>query len=267
MPTKKEDTPWFQAIIQVMKDAGKPMHYKEIAQTIIDRKLRTNVGATPTYTVNANITWYMKHRPDTAPFIRVDKGIYALREGSTVSGKSSLPEPPPDAEKESTEESAGVIQAFGMFWQRNKVHWKNGPALIGKQLQGATQVDFADQRGVYILHDGPRVIYVGQVLERSLGQRLFEHTADRLNGRWDRFSWFGIRRVTSDGKLVDSDFSHLSVQDIVTTLEALLIEGLEPPQNRRRGDDFSDVEYIQIEDPAIQRKQKDALVKEMVAKL
>jgi hypothetical protein len=31
-------------------------------------------------------------------------------------------------------------------------------------------------------------------------------------------------------------------------MEALLIEGLEPPQNRRRGDDFRAVEYLQAED-------------------
>lgn len=36
-----------------------------------------------------------------------------------------------------------------------------------------------------------------------------------------------------------------SLATLVATLEALLIEVLEPPQNRRRGDDFNAIEYIQ----------------------
>jgi hypothetical protein len=42
---------------------------------------------------------------------------------------------------------------------------------------------------------------------------------------------------------------------IVATMEALLIEGLEPPQNRRRGDDFRAIEYIQREDPELERRR------------
>ena len=42
---------------------------------------------------------------------------------------------------------------------------------------------------------------------------------------------------------------------IIPALEAILIEALEPRQNRKRGDDLSAVEYLQQEDPAIQRKR------------
>jgi len=38
-------------------------------------------------------------------------------------------------------------------------------------------------------------------------------------------------------------------------MEALLIEGLEPPQNRKRGDDFGAVEFLQVSDPALERNQ------------
>ncbi len=34
-----------------------------------------------------------------------------------------------------------------------------------------------------------------------------------------------------------------------------MIEALEPRQNRKRGDDLSAVEYIQKEDPEIQKKK------------
>lgn len=42
---------------------------------------------------------------------------------------------------------------------------------------------------------------------------------------------------------------------MIPALEAILIEALEPRQNRKRGDDLSAVEYMQKEDPAIQKKR------------
>ena len=38
---------------------------------------------------------------------------------------------------------------------------------------------------------------------------------------------------------------------MVETMEALLIESLEPPLNRRRGDNLSSIEYIQTPNPQI----------------
>ena len=46
-----------------------------------------------------------------------------------------------------------------------------------------------------------------------------------------------------------------------------LIEAVEPPQNRRRGDQISAVEYLQAEDTAFKNKQAKALVSEVLAKL
>ena len=49
---------------------------------------------------------------------------------------------------------------------------------------------------------------------------------------------------------------------MIETLEALLIESLEPPLNRRRGDNFSGAEYLQVPDPEIEgRRMKDAFEK------
>jgi hypothetical protein len=268
MATKIGNLPWLEAIQQVLKESGKAMHYTDIAQEIVDRKLRMEVGATPAATVNANISWYLKHQPDKAPFERVDRGVYKLRQiAGAITDTPAPVQAPPEAEQETVEESAGIIQAFGMFWRRDRLEWSNAPALLGQQQQGAKVVDFCDQRGVYLLHDGQRVVYVGQAADQPLGRRLNQHTTDRLNGRWDRFSWFGIRRVTADGKLVDVDLKNLAFADIITTLEALLIEGLEPPQNRKRGEDFRAVEYLQVEDPALKKKQKAAMIAELGAQI
>jgi hypothetical protein len=88
--------------------------------------------------------------------------------------------------------------------------------------------------------------------------RLKAHTTDRLSGRWDRFSWFGLRAVQSDGTLfpVATDWKH---HIVLETLEALLIESLEPPLNRRRGDNLSAVEYSQVEDPELEALRRQEL--------
>lgn len=257
---------WLEAIRTVLQQSQEAMHYTDIAQAIIDQKLRQDVGATPPSTVNANITWYLRHQPDSAPFERISRGVYKLRSLPSPSLETALEaQVPPEAEEETIEESAGVIQAFGMFWRRDWVEWGSDMKLLGRLKATPTAVNFACQNGVYLLHDGPRVIYVGQVSGQRLASRLGDHTTDRLNGRWDRFSWFGIRRPTENGDLVDVDLKRFGASDIITAFEALLIEGLEPPQNRKRGNDFSAVEYLQVEDPALKNKQKAAWLAEMAA--
>ena len=47
----------------------------------------------------------------------------------------------------------------------------------------------------------------------------------------------------------------------------MLIETLEPPQNRRRGDDFTAVEYIQDVDPELKEQQLQHTLRNIEAKL
>jgi hypothetical protein len=109
------------------------------------------------------------------------------------------------------------------------------------------------QIGIYLLNDGREIIYVGRAVERPLGKRLYEHTLDRLSSRWDRFTWFGVLPVSDDGKLGELPDT-FSSSNLIPALEAILIEALEPRQNRKRGDDLASAEYIQKADPEIQKK-------------
>ena len=99
-----------------------------------------------------------------------------------------------------------------------------------------------------------------------MGRRLYEHTIDRLGSRWNRFSWFGLLDVTDDGKLVEVPIK-VTLPSIIATLEALLIEALEPPQNRKRGDDFSVMEYIQDIDPEIKERELQNTLRAIEQKL
>jgi HB1, ASXL, restriction endonuclease HTH domain len=237
---------WKSAIMAVLSESKEPLHYHDITERILTRGLKTTSGATPDATVNAQIATSIKHDGESSPFLRVGRGIFTLRSES-----SAVPQPVVEPDVES---SADVIRAFGIHWQREHVVWRRQPRVYGRQQVAAKSVDFGGQRGVYLLADHHTVVYVGRAVERPLGQRLYEHTVDRLSGRWNRFSWFGFYGVSDAGKLTEEPLTP-TLPSIVAAFEAILIETLEPPQNRRRGDDFTGVEYIQDIDPELREQE------------
>ncbi len=254
-----KEKPWKQAIIQVLKDSGSVMSRTEIAEEIVSKGYRKEVGATPANTVVSYISTSLKNEGERSPFVRVGKGEYALKE--------TIAETTTTEEKEQTDaEKQGAINAFGMFWDRSLVLWKSNPSLLGQQQLGAMPVDMGEQVGIYLLYDGREIVYVGRSVERPIGQRLFEHTQDRLRGRWNRFSWFGLYEVSDKGK-ISNNKRNFSQNAFIQMLEAVLIESLEPPQNRKRGDEFSGIEFIQIEDPEIEKKRKLAILNQMQSNL
>jgi transcriptional regulator with XRE-family HTH domain len=256
-----KDMPWKEAILKVVDGSDAPMHYVDIAQAIIDNRYRVNVGATPAITVSAYLSTSINKDKSKSPFVKVDRGMYALRNAKSVPVTKRIEES--DEAKETAREM-GLINAFGMFWDRNRVQWKPSmPRLLGVQQSGSEPVNFTEQAGVYVLYDGSRPIYVGKAFERRMGPRLFDHTRDRLTGRWSRFSWFGVRGVRDDGQLTEFPKSELGLSSLIATMEALLIEGLEPPQNRRQGEGFNAVEFMQETDPDIAREQR----REVIAQL
>src|SRR5271166_522019 len=284
----KKDPTWIEAIETVLRDQGKAMQLGEIAQAIVDSGYQKN-SVKPATSVGVALTNSLKN-PNATPFVRLERGMYDLKARvmptqttpnaalpvaeAVGAPTSTLAEAPLDAEIEEAEieaaleaESAGPINAYGMYWRYENVDWTARPSLLGEQVKGAKQVNFTDQAGVYILHDGTRVIYVGQAgVSGTLGARLYQHTRSRLAGRWDRFSWFGVRGVNKNGKLADMPQSGVDVASFILALEAVLIEGLEPPQNRRAGEVFTDdIEWQQKEDPAIERKRNKAFMEELMS--
>jgi hypothetical protein len=136
---------------------------------------------------------------------------------------------------------SGFIRAFGMFWSRDEVDWwgeEGDLQLLGRinKNRGALQVvNFWDQRGIYVLYNDHGPYYVGKTFDQALGVRLSQHQKEASPHResWNRFSWFGWRRVLKGadptglqrlgqvpaGVLTDSRSS-------VADIEALLIEAL-----------------------------------------
>jgi hypothetical protein len=261
------DITWREAINRVLTSSSIPLHYNEITQQIISGGLRANVGATPSATVNAHIAASIKHDGTQSPYVRVSKGTFTLATKSLVSNST-----PPNNQQQTVtvnddeEDQYDIVTSFGMFWRRTAIEWSATPKLWGMQQLGDTPVDFNKQIGIYLLYDGREVIYIGRSTDRPLGRRLYEHTNDRLAVRWDRFSWFGLRPIEDNGTLGDLPPNY-EATTIIPALEAILIEALEPRQNRKRGDDLSAVEFIQHEDPAIQRRRMRETLEQALNKL
>ena len=134
-----------------------------------------------------------------------------------------------------------------------------GQRPAGSRMEpGAAVANMTEQTGIYLLHDFRDIVYVGRATESTLGTRLSAHTRDRLKTRWNRFSWFGFRPVEENGTLGQIPNTY-GLRDVVVAMEAVLIEALEPPQNRKGGDGFHGIEYIQAEDPD---KAKERLISE-----
>lgn len=76
-----------------------------------------------------------------------------------------------------------------------------------------------------------------------------------------------MNAVGDSGDLLEADDFSFDSKILISTMEALLIEGLEPPQNRKSGDEFRAIEFIQVADPAILKRQKAELLKMLQEKI
>ena len=232
---------WKKAIVKVLKDAGTALHYNDITERIVDQRLCTTVGVTPFKTVNS----ILNKETNKEIFEKVAAGTFRLR------GSIYL--------ENSENDTGGPIIVLGMFWERDLVVWTRKPKILGVERDGANPVDIANQTGIYLLYDFRDIVYAGRTTDSNLGSRLSAHTRDRLKTRWNRFSWFGFREVNANGTLSQVPDNYES-RDVISAMEALLIEALEPPQNRRGGDGFQGIEYVQFEDP---EKKSDRLLNQL----
>ena len=234
---------WWAAINTVLTDSNVPLHYTEITDQIIDRNLYQTTGATPAASVGAYLSSEIKQNGLNSKYFRSSKGVYGLKSKREEYERQSLAE---DIQEIDAEESS-IIKARGVSWKRNLVDWtKVKPILLGKERIKSDPIDFSKQVGIYLLHNHYEVIYVGQTSGQTIGERLRQHTQDRLAGKWERFSWFGFYGVNSDGGLIEKlPDSIIDFDSVFDTLEGLLIEAIEPRQNRKAAAGFGSSEYLQ----------------------
>lgn len=134
-----------------------------------------------------------------------------------------------------------LIRAYGENWDPDLVEWGRVGGERGSldgefgPLRNPVSCDVWDQVGIYVLLAEWQTVYVGKVTAgNQLGSRLRLHRRGDLAGRWDRFSWYGIRRLNKTGKLAATPKQrNVGPAEIINTLEALSIVVAEPPRNRR----------------------------------
>jgi hypothetical protein len=125
-----------------------------------------------------------------------------------------------------------------------------GRACLGEK---AAPIDFSDQVGIYVLYAEYKFVYVGQTGkgQQAFLKRLRSHRSDDLAGRWDTFSWFGVRRVLKRITLSKKNAAfHPSLIHVLDQIEGILIHAAEPPLNRQRGRLKKTVQrYLQYSSP------------------
>lgn len=101
---------FIEAAAEVLRQEGKPLHYKEITERAIAKNLLSHVGKTPEITMSHRLTSAVKKDDKEVPIVKVKPGVFALREWEGRRGKRGAPAPAPEAAEEATgtEEEAGV---------------------------------------------------------------------------------------------------------------------------------------------------------------
>lgn len=166
---------------------------------------------------------------------------------------------------------ADVIQSYGLFWREADVYWGAGSQkgeLLGvpAKKRSSDPVDFREQIGIYVLYEAHQMVYFGQTGsgKQRLFKRLRRHRKDVLAGRWDIFSWFGMRRVLKKGKLSNvSQRAGSRLEKALDLTEAILIAAAEPQLNRQGGRfGKSAMKYLQVRDERLGRTQQQ-MIQEM----
>lgn len=141
-------------------------------------------------------------------------------------------------EREESRNTPILIKTYGEFWNPELVNWKRSWKLLGKRRSDSkgSDINVYEERGVYVLYKDYEPVYVGKADRQSLGYRLQLHRQSWRKGpRWDRFSWFGIRGLKVNDELRNrNDAFHPSTEELIATLEALLIVAIDPRLNSRR---------------------------------
>ncbi len=65
---------------EVLREAGEPLHAKDIAERMIAKGIWSTSGKTPGATVNARLAVDIKRQQSLSRFQRTGRGVFALRE-------------------------------------------------------------------------------------------------------------------------------------------------------------------------------------------
>jgi len=95
---------FYEAAVEVLREAGRPLHYKKITENAIRRSLLSHVGKTPEETMHARLQQEVKKPNGLALIEQARPGVFALKAGAdpadakeTLSFRQPAAEPAPVA--------------------------------------------------------------------------------------------------------------------------------------------------------------------------
>lgn len=75
------------AALDVLREAQQPLHYADLTKRMLDSGKWTTSGDTPARSVNSLVSMDIVNHGDESPFVRYDRGVYALREWGDEAGE------------------------------------------------------------------------------------------------------------------------------------------------------------------------------------
>jgi hypothetical protein len=128
---------FIEAAAEVLRKAGKPLHYKEITELAIASNLLSHVGKTPEVTMSHRLTSAIKKDDKEVPIVKVKPGVFALREWGEKKGRRGSAAPPREVEADAAGgDDAGDDLDAGV-----------NALEIEAALRGAEAPDAGDDRG------------------------------------------------------------------------------------------------------------------------
>jgi restriction system protein len=116
-----------EAAIQVLSEAGEPLHAEEITKRILETRLWATSGKTPGATIEAQICTDMQKRGAASPFVRTAPRTFALRADvpaapeASVIGKEPKPKPAPSGGLSFTDAAEKALNEFG---HKSPLHYR-----------------------------------------------------------------------------------------------------------------------------------------------
>jgi hypothetical protein len=104
---------FIEAAAEVLRQAGKPLHYKEITELAIAQNLLSHVGKTPEVTMSHRLTSAVKKDDKEVPIVKVKPGIFALREWDGKKPKKGASAPAAEATPPGEEKTAAMAEDDG----------------------------------------------------------------------------------------------------------------------------------------------------------
>jgi hypothetical protein len=89
-----------EAALEILKRERRPLHFKDLTEKAMERKLLTFVGRTPEVTMQTQLTAAVKKAPGN-PFVRVKPGVFGLLRYPEAAPPEPAPEKPQKGEAKS----------------------------------------------------------------------------------------------------------------------------------------------------------------------